>query len=107
MRPEAPWGELVALAEHERELALAGRWEEAAEASCVRLSASLALGPPPPAARPQLERLVELQAELTAGLSAARAFTAAKLGRMDRGHTALRGYGAGFAAAPPAVDSRG
>jgi hypothetical protein len=73
----------------------------------MRLSASLALGVPPREAGPSLERLVELQAELTSGLRAARAFTAAKLGRMDRGRTAMRGYGAGFAPARSAVDGRG
>ena len=38
--------------------------------------------------------LVELQSEITAGLTVARAFTASKLGRMDHGRMAVRGYGA-------------
>jgi len=102
-----PWADLVTLAERELGLALEGRWEEAAEASSSRLTTSLALGAPPADARPHLERLVELQAEITAGLASARAFTASKLGRMDRGRMAVRGYGAGFAAAASAVDGRG
>ena len=61
MTPEAPWADLVALAERELELAREGRWEEATEASTDRLEAALALGAPPAAARPHLERLLELQ----------------------------------------------
>ena len=51
-----------------------------------------ALGTPPAAARPHLERLAELQAEIHAGLSAGRAFTLQKIGSMSRGATAMRGY---------------
>jgi hypothetical protein len=107
MSPEAPWEGLVALAERERDLVLEGDWEAVELASSSLLSASLALGPPPPEAAPHLERLVELQAEITAGLSVARAFTASKLSRMDHGRMAVRGYGAGFAAARPVIDGRG
>lgn len=104
--PAQRWADLVALAEHERELALQGQWEEALEVSSARLAQSLTLGPPPPAARPHLERLAELQQELAAGLAVARAFAAGKLGRMDHGRSAMRGYGAGFAAPPSSVDGR-
>jgi len=93
MSPEAPWAALVTLAERELELALEGRWEEATVASTVRLQAALALGAPPAAARPHLERLLELQPQITAGLTAARAFTARQLGDMNRGRVAMRGYG--------------
>ena len=64
------------------ELALVrdGRWEEVPAASAQRLSAAQALGDPPADARPQLERLVELQHEIHAGLSTGRAFTLQKLG---------------------------
>jgi hypothetical protein len=106
MTDAAPWANLVALAERERDLALDGRWEEAAEASSVRLEASLALGTPPAAARPHLERLLELQHEITAGLTAARAFTARRLGNLNRGRTAVRGYGASLGSLPSAVDGR-
>ena len=95
MKPDAPWAELVALAEHERDLVRDGRWEEVPAASARRLSAAQALGDPPASARPQLERLVELEHEIHAGLSTGRAFTLQKLGNLERGHTALRGYRGG------------
>ena len=101
MTPEAPWAELVALAERERDLVREGRWEEIPALAQQRLSASEALGAPPAAARPHLERLVALQAEIHSGLSAARAFTLQKLGSMSRGATAMRGY-AGYAPAASA-----
>ena len=95
MKPEAPWTELVALTEHERDLVRDGRWEEVPAASAQRLSAAQALGDPPASARPQLERLVELEHEIHAGLSTGRAFTLQKLANLERGHTALRGYSGG------------
>ena len=93
-----PWAELVALAERERDLVRASRWEDLPAVAQHRLSAAQALGTPPAAARPHLERLVELQAEIHAGLSAERAFTLHKIGSMNRGATAMRGY----AGPPPA-----
>lgn len=87
-----PWAELVALAERERDLVRESRWDEIPALSQQRLSASQALGDPPAAARPHLERLVELQAEIHAGLAAGRAFTLQKMGSMNRGVTAMRGY---------------
>jgi hypothetical protein len=98
---------LVVLAERERDLAREGRWEEALAVSELRLSAAHALGDPPVQARAHLERLVELQAEITAGLTSGLAFTASKLGRMERGRSAMRGYGATFGAASSVVDGRG
>jgi hypothetical protein len=93
--PETPWAELVALAERELELVRDGRWEDVPALSAQRLSAAQALGDPPQAAGPHLERLVGLEAEIFAGLSAGRAFTLQKLGNMQRGETALRGYSGG------------
>jgi len=104
MTAEAPWADLVALAERERDLARDGHWEEAAQVSAVRLEAALALGAPPAAARPHLERLLELQQQITAGLTVARAFTARQLGDMTRGRTAMRGYGSALGPARSAVD---
>ena len=95
MNPETPWADLVTLAERERDLVRDGRWEEVPAASAHRLSAAQALGDPPASARPLLERLVGLEREIHAGLSTGRAFTLQKLGKMDRGRTALRGYGGG------------
>ena len=105
MTPEAPWAELVALAERERDLVRDGRWEEVPALAQQRLNAATALGAPPAAARPHLERLVEIQAEIHAGLSAGRAFTLQRLGSMSRGTTAMRGY-AGYAPAASAVSTR-
>ncbi|WP_028064528.1 hypothetical protein [Solirubrobacter soli] len=95
MSPESPWAELVALAEHELELIRDGRWEEVPAASAERLSTAQGLGDPPAEARVHLERLVELQHAIHAGLSTGRAFTLQKLGNMHRGQAALRGYSGG------------
>jgi hypothetical protein len=95
VNPEAPWAELVELAEQELELIRDGRWEEVPAVSAQRLEAAQALGAPPRAAGPHLERLVQLQAEIHAGLSTGRAFTLRKLGNMERGQAALRGYSGG------------
>jgi hypothetical protein len=104
--PEAPWAHLVALAERERDLARDGRWDEAATASTERLQAAMALGTPPAEARVHLERLLELQREITASLTAARAMTVRRLGELNRGRTAMRGYGAGLEAVAPSIDGR-
>jgi hypothetical protein len=103
--PEAPWAEVVALAERERDIISEGRWDELLAVSSHRLAASAALGRPPAAARSHLERLAELEREIHAGLSAGRAFTLQKLGNLDRGSAALRGYGLTHRAAP-SVDGR-
>jgi hypothetical protein len=87
-----PWADLVVLAERERDLVRESRWDELPAVSEQRLSLAQALGTPPAAARPHLERLAELQAEIHAGLSAGRAFTLQKMGSMSRGATAIRGY---------------
>jgi HEAT repeat protein len=95
VKPEAPWAELVALAERERDLVRDGRWDEVPAASAQRLSAAQALGDPPAQAREHLVRLVELEHEIHAGLSTGRAFTLQQISKMDRGRTAMRGYGGG------------
>jgi predicted ArsR family transcriptional regulator len=87
-----PWADLVVLAERERDLVREGRWEEVPVVAEQRLKAAEALGAPPPAARRHLERLVVLQGEIHAGLSAGRAFTMQKLGGMNHKMTAMRGY---------------
>ena len=107
MSPEAPWAELVELAESELDLIRDSRWEDVPAASAHRLSAALALGTPPAGARPHLERLAELQRDIHVGLSAGRAFTLKKLGSMSRGQTAMRGYAGGFPRpAAESVDGR-
>jgi hypothetical protein len=100
-----PWGDLVALAERERELALAGRWDELAELSELRLQRARALGQAPASARARLERLSELQIQIDASLVSARAFTVRELAELRRKRTALHGYGAGLPTAPARVDS--
>ena len=96
MKPEAPWAALVELAEHELVLVRDGRWDELPAASAQRMGAAEVLGDPPAEARPHLERLLELQREIHAGVATARAFTQQKLGNLERGHTALVGYSGGY-----------
>jgi hypothetical protein len=96
----APWAVLVTHAERERDIVVQGRWDELQAVSAHRLAAASALGTPPASARVYLERFVELERDIHAGLSTARAFTLQKLGNMNRGSAALRGY-AGYT--PPAL----
>jgi hypothetical protein len=92
------YAELVALAERERALVRAQRWDELPALAAARARVRVALdGTPPAEARPYLERALEIEREIEAGLAAARAFTLRKLSGLDRGATAVRGYaGAGF-----------
>jgi hypothetical protein len=104
----APWAELVTLAERERRLVEEGRWDDAVAASAVRLAAAQALGAPPAEARPHLERIQGLQAQITASIASARAFTLQRLGGLQRSRTAVTGYlTAGYRSAPARVDDRG
>jgi hypothetical protein len=100
----SPWEELVALAERERDLVLEGRWEDLAAVSAERNRRSLALGTPGPDDREPLERLAQLQHEIHAGTAAARAFTLQRLGKLQHGRTAVRGYAGGASA--PSVSRR-
>jgi hypothetical protein len=87
-----PWRDLLARAERELSLAREGRWEELAEAGAERVRLAAALPAPVPAVRPLLERLADVQAQLTTLLGAARAETARELGTLSRGRGAVRGY---------------
>ncbi|HWK26602.1 MAG TPA: hypothetical protein VNS09_08570 [Solirubrobacter sp.] len=91
------YAEVVALAARELDAVRSERWDELPALDLERRRAVIALGEnPPDAARPYLERALELEREIDAGLAAARAFTLRKLVGMDRGSTAVRGYaGAG------------
>lgn len=103
----ASWAELVTLAERERELVEAGRWDEAVEASAVRMAAAQALGTPPPDARPHLERLQGVQTQITASIASARAFTLQRLGGLQRSRTAVTGYlTAGYGRPAAQIDAR-
>jgi hypothetical protein len=107
-RSDSPWAALVPLAEREYELILQGRWDEAVAASSDRADAARELGAPPAAARPHLERLSELQAQISAAIAAARTATLRKLGGMQRGRTAVTGYlTAGTRIPRPRVDGLG
>jgi Flagellar protein FliT len=99
------WGDLVVLAERERELALAGDWDQLADASSERLRRAEALGPAPASARASLDRLVELQSQIDASLLSARAFTGRELSELRRKRTAVGGYGAGLEPAGARFDS--
>lgn len=89
------WADLVVLAERERDLVREERWEEIPALAEHRLRAAEALGEPPAEARPYLERLLELQGEIHAGLSTGRAFTLQTLGNLRRNAPAMRGYAGG------------
>ena len=86
------WDELVALAERERDLLAAERWDEAAALGAERARRAAGLAPAPACARPQLERLLELQTEVSARLAAGRAGVMRELAGLRKGATAVRGY---------------
>jgi hypothetical protein len=94
----AAYEDLLARAEGELVLAAEGRWDELVQAGAERAALALSLPAAPPAARPVLERLAAVQADLTAALLTARAETLRELGTVRRGRGAVRGY-AGAAAA--------
>jgi hypothetical protein len=87
-----PWIDLLAAAEREHELALAGRWDDVAEATAARTRTAMALGAAPPQAAPVLERLAVVQDELTTLLLEARSATVAELAGLRHGRGAVRGY---------------
>jgi hypothetical protein len=92
------WTLAIELAERELDLVRAGEWDLVAEVSAERGAQAAmlqTLGP-----RPVLERLVALEAELIAALTAARTATVHELGSLRRGRGAMRGYAG--AAAPSA-----
>jgi hypothetical protein len=88
----AGWEQFTALAERERDLAAAGRWEELAQAADARAALAAALGDPPAAARPHLERAHALGAEFVALREHARGATLEDLARVRRGRGAVRAY---------------
>jgi hypothetical protein len=94
------WAELVPLAERECDLLAARRWDEAAALGAERARRARELGPPPPEARAQLERLLALQGQVSAKLAAARSDVVRELAGMRKGATALRGYRAAASTGP-------
>jgi hypothetical protein len=92
-----PWTALLRRAMAERELAAEDRWEELAESTAERVRLAAAIGSPPRYARPTLEALAAVQAELSAALEQARADTARELAELGRGRGAVAGYAAAHA----------
>ena len=84
---------LADIAQRELELVGAGAVERLPELHAERsaLVASLP-DPPPPAARPALERAAALQARVSALLAERLDETSGELRRLARGRTAMRGY---------------
>jgi hypothetical protein len=106
----APWARIADLAEAELSLAREGRWHELADRSDERVRLAAALGAPPPAARPELERLAALQDALLALVASARSATMREFGALRGRRGAARGYATAAAYATPAaarVDDRG
>jgi hypothetical protein len=103
------WAELVALAERELELLAAERWDEAAALGADRAGRVAVLAPPTAQDRPQLERLLALQTEISARLAAARGLLVREIAGLRRGASAVRGYryAATTAPAPSRVDGLG
>jgi hypothetical protein len=89
----SPYDALANLAEQELELVRAGDAERL-PALRERRDALLASLPPvaPAAARPALERTLELQDSVTAVLEQRRDEIAAELRRLTKGRSAMRGY---------------
>ena len=84
---------LTALAEEELGLIAAGRTEELADLHARRDAAIAALPMDlSPAERQDLRALHDLHRQVTALLERARDEVAARLGRLDHGKAALRGY---------------
>jgi hypothetical protein len=88
-----PYVTVAALAEAERDLALAGRYDEL-EAVQARRTALVAGLPaqPPAAAEPHLRRAAEAQAQATAALAAAVRVARSEAVRVDRGRGAVAAY---------------
>jgi hypothetical protein len=99
----SPWAELVELAERELAAAREGRWEDMAELGDERMRRSAGMAPPPPQARPELERLAAAQDALVALITAARAITVRELALLRRGSGAARGYAASLGRPPVAA----
>ena len=87
-----PWSQLLARANHERQLAAEGRWEELAAAAAERVRLAATLGQAPRGARLTLEALAVVQRELIETLDRARAQTQRELAGLHTGRGAVAGY---------------
>ena len=89
----ARYEELAALAEHELELATAGRLEELSELQCRREElVALLPGHPPAGARGALERAARLQRETTVTLATSLRAVVEQLGHVGAGRRAAGSY---------------
>jgi hypothetical protein len=88
-----PYAALAALAEAERDLALAGRYDEL-EAVQARRAAVVAGLParPPAAAEPHLRRAAAAQAQATAALASAVSAARGEVVRIEHGRGAVAAY---------------
>ena len=89
----SPYAQLAAMAETERDLALAGRYDELAAVQARRASLFASLPDRPPAeAEPHLRRAAAAQAPATAALGAAVAVARREAVRVERGRGAVAAY---------------
>jgi hypothetical protein len=89
-----PYDRLLTLAKLEHELALQGDLDGLERLDAERRSIVASLpDKPPPAAKPALVEMAQLQAATTAVLTKARAALSAELGETDRREQTARGYG--------------
>ena len=96
----SPYDALVDLAERELEFVTAGDTQRLPELRARRDALLASLPPvPPAAAKPALERTLELQASVTAALKERRDQIGAELRKLSHGRTAVRGYA-------PAIEPR-
>ncbi len=103
------YGELLALAQREHALVVAGSWEDLAALDAER-RACLARMPatPPPAAADVLGRVAAVQAQTNALLQAGVEELRREIGALSHGRTAVRGYaGATPAEQPSRLDLQG
>ncbi len=100
--------ELLGIAEHQLELAEAGRWDElpAAMELFARRAATLPAVPPPSAAG-VLRRAAQVAARVEELVRAGRMETARDLSRLQRGRGAVRSYEAGALERGGQVDGTG
>jgi hypothetical protein len=90
-----PYEQLLALAEREHELVVAGSWEELAAVDAARRELVATLpSPAPAAARALLARAADVQARTSALLAAGVDELRRELGTLAHGRVAVRGYGA-------------
>lgn len=96
-----PCAALLALAEREHELVVAGTWEQLAAVDAARreLLAGLPAGLVAGTARDLLARAADVQAATTELLAGQVAELRGSLGRVAQGRTAVQAYGGGGARA--------